>query len=416
MDVHPAETSRIVGVDAARCVALLGMIATHALTTRSADGSLSLAHQIAGGRASALFAVLAGVSLALISGGPQPPRRGERASIAVGVAVRALTIAVIGLLLGELNTTIAVILTYYGVLFLLGLPFLALGRGALAVLAGTWLVVVPMLSHLVRPHLPGRGFDSPRLGSLADPWQLLTELTFTGYYPAVPWLGYLLVGLAIGRSDLRRRSTATFLLLLGTCLAAFSWLGSEVLLRQPEVARVLLETWGQPDLTMGQLRDLLAQGVAGSTSTSSWWWLAVHAPHSGTPFDLTHTAGTAMIVLGACLLLGQRWPRPTAVTLGAGAMTLTLYSLHVVLRTPQFLPEDGTATFAVHVVIVLLIGAAFRLTGRRGPLERSDRPACRARQPDGCAGPLCRCLRPLIPARLKDAHGGDPRHSSAVAS
>ena len=31
---------------------------------------------------------------------------------------------------------------------------------------------------------------------------MLAELTFTGYYPAVPWLAYLLVGLALGRLDL----------------------------------------------------------------------------------------------------------------------------------------------------------------------------------------------------------------------
>lgn len=198
---------------------------------------------------------------------------------------------------------------------------------------------------------------------------MLSELTFTGYYPAVPWLGYLLVGLALGRSDLRRRGTATFILLLGSCLAGFSWIGSEALLRRPAVARALLETWPQPDMTMGQLRALMSEGLAGTTSTSSWWWLAVHAPHSGTPFDLTHTAGTAMVVLGGCLLLGHWWPRPAAVVFGAGTMTLTLYSLHVVLRTPPLLPEDSTGTFAVHVLVVLLIGAAFRSTGRRGPLE-----------------------------------------------
>ena len=365
----PTESTRIVGVDAARCLALLGMIATHTLATRGLEGSLTVAHEIAGGRASALFAVLAGVSMALVSGGPQPVRGAQRTAITLGLVVRAVLIAVVGLLLGELPTTIAIILSYYGVLFLLGLPFLGLRRRSLVVLAGTWLLVAPVLSHLVRPHLPPRGFESPRLSSLGDPWQLLTELTFTGYYPAVPWLGYLLVGLAIGRSNLRLRSTATLLLSLGACLAAFSWIVSDALLRRPEVSGALLDSWPQPDMTMGQLRALLAEGTAGTTSTSSWWWLAVHAPHSATPFDLVHTSGTAMLVLGGCLLLGQRWPRPVAVALGAGAMTFTLYTLHVVLRTPPFLPSDSPGTFAAHVLVVLSIGAAFRWTGRRGPLE-----------------------------------------------
>ena len=360
---------RIVGVDVARCVALIGMIATHALPTRNVDGGLSLAHEIAGGRASALFAVLAGVSLALMSGGTDPVRGAERRAVRVGLAARALTIAVIGLVLGALPTTIAIILTYYGVLFLLGLPFLGLRWKALAVLGGAWLLVAPVLSHLVRPHLPPRGFESPHPAALADPWQMLTELTFTGYYPAVSWLGYLLVGMAIGRTDLRRWRTTVVVLSLGACLAAVSWLASEALLRQPGVARALLGTSSQPGMTIGQLRRTLEEGTFGTTPTGSWWWLAVHAPHSGTPFDLLHTTGTAMLVLGVCLVLGRLWPRTAAVVFGAGAMTLTLYTLHVVLRTPPFFPDDDPVTFARHVVVVLVVGATFRLMTWRGPLE-----------------------------------------------
>jgi hypothetical protein len=52
-------------------------------------------------------------------------------------------------------------------------------------------------------------------------------------------------------------------------------------------------------------------------------------------------------------------------------MTLTLYTLHVVLRTPTFLPGDDVGTFTTHVVVVLVIGALFRLAGRSGPLERA---------------------------------------------
>ncbi len=360
---------RIVGVDVARCVALIGMIATHALPTRDVDGGLGLAHEIAGGRASALFAVLAGVSLALMSGGTDPVRGAERRAVRVGLAARALTIALIGLILGALPTTIAIILTYYGVLFLLGLPFLGLRWKALAVFGGAWLLVAPVLSHLARPHLPPRGFESPHPAALADPWQMLTELTFTGYYPAVPWLGYLLVGMAIGRTDLRRWRTTVVVLSLGACLAAASWLVSETLLRQPGAARALLGTSPQPGMTMGQLRRTLEEGTFGTTPTGSWWWLAVHAPHSGTSFDLLHTTGTAMLVLGVCLALGRLWPRATAVVFGAGAMTLTLYTLHVVLRTPPFLPDDDPVTFARHVVVVLVVGATFRLMTWRGPLE-----------------------------------------------
>ena len=95
-----APVGRVIGVDAARCVALLGMIATHVLVERDADG-VSVAHQLAGGRASALFAVLAGVSLALVSGGSTPLRGADRRAASVRIAVRALLIALVGLVLGD---------------------------------------------------------------------------------------------------------------------------------------------------------------------------------------------------------------------------------------------------------------------------------------------------------------------------
>ena len=62
--------TRLVGLDIARCLALLGMVATHVLDERTATGDLTLAQGLAGGRASALFAVLAGVSLAMMTRAP----------------------------------------------------------------------------------------------------------------------------------------------------------------------------------------------------------------------------------------------------------------------------------------------------------------------------------------------------------
>ena len=62
------QSGRLVGLDVARCLALLGMVATHVLDERSPDGTLTRTSWLVDGRASALFAVLAGVSLALMRG------------------------------------------------------------------------------------------------------------------------------------------------------------------------------------------------------------------------------------------------------------------------------------------------------------------------------------------------------------
>ncbi|QNN54182.1 heparan-alpha-glucosaminide N-acetyltransferase domain-containing protein [Nocardioides mesophilus] len=380
---------RLVGLDVARCLALVGMIATHTLVSTAPDGGVSTVQAIAGGRASALFAVLAGVSTALMTGRSRPLSGRPLRAAAAGLAARAGFVAAIGLLLGGLDTTVAVILTSYGVLFCLGLPFLGLRARTLAGLALVWAVLAPVLSQLLRPLLPPRGYDSPSLAGLADLPRLLGELLLTGYYPAVVWLAYLLAGMALGRLELRRTGTAVGLLLAGAGTAALAWAVSSVLLEGAGVRAELARTFTGP-AEPGGLADTLEHGLYGSTPTGSWWWLAVHAPHSGTPFDLLHTGGCAVAAIGACLLLARLAPATLAVVFGAGTMTLTTYSLHVVLRTPWAWPDDDAATFARHVLLVLAIGAAFRLLGRSGPLERvaallagSVRRSVLGPQPDG---------------------------------
>ncbi len=378
-------TARLVGLDVARCLALLGMVATHVLDTFDDDGGLATAQWLAGGRASALFAVLAGVSLALMTGREEPVTGRERGARSAGLAVRALLVAAVGLALGELDSGLAVILTYYGLLFLAGLLFVGLRSRALLALAGVWLVVAPVVSHIVRPGLPPRGYDSPTFGQLAQPAQLLGELSFTGYYPVVPWLTYLLVGMAIGRLDLARRSVQLGSAAAGLVVAVLATVASSALVSRPGTVAALAADLGLRPATEDALHQRIDGGMFGATPTGGdWEWLLVVAPHSATPFDLAHTAGSALLVIGACLFVIGLLPtlpqRAVAVLFGAGTMTLTLYSLHVVLRTPDFWPSDEAGAFFEHVFVLLAIGAVFVALQRRGPLEQvtgaaSDRAA-----------------------------------------
>ncbi len=369
-----SRSGRLVGLDVARCLALVGMVAVHTLPERAADGGLTAAQWLAGGRASALFAVLAGVTLALLTGG-----RGPRGPVLRGVVVRAVLVALLGLALGELGSGLAVILTYYGLLFLLGLPFVALGPRALLVTAAGWAVVVPALSHLVRSALPPRTFEVPSFASLHDPGDLVADLLLTGYYPALPWLAYLLVGMALGHLDLRSRRVAATLAVAGAGVAVTATGLSTALLHLADAGRAL---------GAEALRDA-EEGLAGTTPTDgAWQWLLVAAPHSATPLDLAQTSGSAVAVIGACLLLvgacGARGQRVVAVVFGAGTMTLTLYSLHVLLRTPALWPADhGVAAFRWHVLVLLWAGAVFVAARAPGPLEWVVRACSR---------------RPLVPA------------------
>ncbi|MGH3362318.1 MAG: heparan-alpha-glucosaminide N-acetyltransferase domain-containing protein [Nocardioides sp.] len=364
---------RLVGLDVARCLALLGMVTTHVLSTRDADGELALSHAVAAGRSAALFAVLAGVTLALTTGRRVPVRGRDRAARSLVIVVRALLISTLGFALGSLQSGLAIILVHYGLLFVLGLVFVGLTARPLAALAVVWLLGVPVFSHVVRPGLPARGYESPSPAQLADPGPLLSELFLTGYYPVLPWLAYLLAGMAIGRLDLGSRRIHGLLLGVGALVATGSVLLSGFLTGRPGV----LATLGRslfPPTTADGVRNRIAEGMFGTTPTDTpWEWLLVVAPHSATPFDLAHTIGTAVAVIGLALLLcGIVSPvaqRGVAVLFGAGTMTLSLYTLHVVMRTQGVPPRDTPDSLVVHVAVLLWVGAVVVALRRRGPLE-----------------------------------------------
>ena len=369
-------TGRVVGVDVARCVALLGMMAVHVLPSE-VDGRVTAVHQLAAGRASALFAVLAGVSLVLVTGSRRPVRGGAWRAAYAGIAARAAVIGAIGLLLGEVDSGIAVILAFYAVFFLLAGPFLVLRSRWVLLVAAGWALAGPVLSFVLRQALPDPTYGVPGVASLFDPVGLVRDLLVTGYYPALTWVPYLLLGIVVGRLDLNGGRVRLQLVVGGAAAVLLSVVVADGLTARATVRRALVRTAEEPGW-QGNLVQTLEHGLYGTVPTGSPWWLAVRAPHSGTTPDLLMTAGSACAVLAACLVLGGLAPRACRVVLGAGAMTLTLYSVHVVSRAEGWWDADDWSTYLGQVAAVLAIGAVYALAHRRGPLEVLVGEAARA--------------------------------------
>ncbi|MGB7448195.1 MAG: heparan-alpha-glucosaminide N-acetyltransferase domain-containing protein [Ornithinimicrobium sp.] len=364
---------RVIGVDVARALALSGMVVAHLIdSTPTETAEVSPWFQLVAGRSAALFAVLAGVSLVMSSRRDGALFPGARQA----VATRAMVIAALGLLLGPFGDTagVAVILTYYGLLFLFALPVLGWSARALALLAGGCAVAAPTLSLLVRENLPWTAPQIPQPQSLLDPAGLLTDLLLTGYYPGLTWATYLFAGMAVGCLDLRRAAVGARLAAGGLVLAGSALVVSRVVLGSPRLARQLLasdDIVGSPD-TVDQLRTEVTLGFFGTTPTGSAWWLAVWAPHSGSIVDLAHTTGCAVAVLGGVLMvtgrLNQQSRRLVHLVFGAGTVALTLYAVHVVLLGVLG-TYDWAQAISVHVIVLGTLGALLATTPTRGPLE-----------------------------------------------
>ncbi|MFD1213342.1 heparan-alpha-glucosaminide N-acetyltransferase domain-containing protein [Arthrobacter sp. GCM10027362] len=385
-----ANSRRIQGVDAARGLALLGMMATHIFPLvdrgvgQGGAAEPSFVGLVFSGRSSALFAVLAGVGLALLTGGSRPHFGRALLADRAGIAVRAVLIGAAGLLLGSLNVNIAIILVHYAVLFLCALPFLRLRLPALACWAAGWMVVSPVLAFLLRPwalsNVPPQGVlgHNPASADLLQPWMLLSDIFLTGYYPVLQWLSYILVGLAVGRLDLLRTAHQLWLLAAGAAAAAgakaLSWLLMDRLGGYAAVAAT--EPARRADF------DAVYQvNMSWVKQEGSWWWLGSASPHSGAGLDLLHTSGTAAVLLAVCLFIGSRWPALLAPLSGPGAMTLSLYSAHVWIMATVVslgLPLARFELYWSQVVLMVVAGMLFQAAGWRGPLELVTSTASRA--------------------------------------
>ena len=382
---------RLIGLDVARGIALLAMMVTHIFALGDEAGMPTWAAVFAG-RASALFAVLAGCSLVL-STRSRLAVSGRLRDAAPSVLIRAAAIVLIGLCLGSISSLLAVILVNYGIMFALALFFLRLRAGALFAIAGVWMVLSPIVSMWVRStfllepsYLPMGFFD------LATPGTMLTDLFLTGYYPVLQWLSYILLGMAVAKLDIGRHLLALFTAGLGLFVVGrgVSWILLNVFGGDAALVAVS-EMWGT-DLTAA-----LFTGSYGVTPATSWWWLAIAGPHSGTPFDLLSTGGTAVMTIAVCqataVLLGRRsWL--LAPLSAPGSMPLSVYSAHVVLleitrrqivgnpMEVSATPGEQTLEFVIHALTFVLLPLLWKLAiSSRGPLEGGIAGIIRAASP-----------------------------------
>ncbi|KZM35482.1 heparan-alpha-glucosaminide N-acetyltransferase domain-containing protein [Oerskovia enterophila] len=363
---------RVPGVDLARGLAILGMFAAHVGVTSddfsTGEGWLSLVH----GRSSILFAVIAGVSLALVSGRRTPLSGVPALQARTRILVRAVLLLALAGLLDLLGTPVALILGFYAAYFVLALPFLRWSPPRLAGLALVVAVLGPPVAYWWPEIMLRAELWLPMDGSGA-----LTDFLLTGTYPALVWMAFVLAGLAVGRLDLASRRLQVSLL-GGGLVTSFAAYMASALVTGSWLTAVLAGS-GPTALIEQQAAD--ASGVyqpeplpwSAPLPTPEYLWLA--GPHTNTTLEVLGSGGFALAVLGLCLLLGSSRAvlRVLAPLAAVGSMALTVYCLQVLAIwawEDQLMSATGNGELALLVVASLVFPTAWRWALGRGPLER----------------------------------------------
>jgi uncharacterized membrane protein YeiB len=390
-------TGRLIGIDLARGLAVLGMYSAHVGPDVTVGGPVGFLLETARGRSSALFALLAGFSLVIITGRPRPRTGRAGRQAVVRIAIRAVVLVILGYALTALDTEVDVILSFYGLLFLAVLPLHRLRAATLALIAASGALILPQLLYSVRKSIEVGAWADAVIQ--ADPLARISgtdgvvELLFTGEYPVLTWAPFLIAGMAVSRLDFTRPAIRARLALTGGALAVVGYGGSWLALR-----------------LVPHALSVISSATGGGSASSAWWsdtvgepengtplaWLLVAAPHSQTTFSVLGNTGVALVVVAACLTVADRMPRLTRwarPVSAVGAMALTAYVLHIValwlLSDVWHVALAEDETMAALPVLLGFIGAAMLLATvwaryfRRGPLEyllhAATRPAWHVR-------------------------------------
>lgn len=358
---------RIMGLDVARGLAVVGMAAAHMADVPDVNwADPATWGGIIHGRSAILFALLAGISTALITGRTSRPEPADMPRLRLRLLGRGAAIFAIGLVLELLHTNIAIILCVYGLLFIAAIPvlrwrprYLLLGSLVLAI-AGPF-ALSALRVFTLSPHGSG------------------VSLALFGTYPIPVWMAFMLAGLAIGRMRFTATAAATWMVLLGVCLSVFGYAAGEYaddeLSASYAVVAGMTPAPAPTDALLPPTDSYwarLAEADPGRQILESS--LAV-SEHSGGVFEILGSGGFVLAVLGLCLLISRplRWLLLPIACLGM--MPLTTYSAHTVVfwlaaGGPQGVLEPSVALWLWSSVGLAAGATVWAVLLGRGPLER----------------------------------------------
>ncbi|MCK5851113.1 MAG: DUF1624 domain-containing protein [Kiritimatiellae bacterium] len=355
-----ADSGRIIGIDLARAIAIIGMVLINynesiAPSYRGPEWLAGLAGLIPG-RAAVTFVLLAGIGMSIMSqGAKQSGDPLKRQRVRHVLLKRAVVLFVSGMLFQTI--WIGDILHFYGVFIVAG-TLLLFAPSIWLWLAALFLNVGFVVMLLFLDYDAGWNWENLTFTNFWTPIGFVRNLIFNGWFPVFPWLGFLLIGMWVGRLNLRSRTIQRRCMLWGGVIA----LSAEV------------ASW------------LLANHIAPK-------WLGFHPQLSTAlfgrgclppnPLFALQTCAGAICMVGVCLAIADRfrgsaWLRSLSLS---GQYTLSIYIGHIIFGIgPLYLLgyKDISLTYSVPAGLVacavaITLCSLWQRRFPRGPLEMAMR-------------------------------------------
>jgi uncharacterized protein len=347
---------RIIGLDVARALAVIGMIIVNFKVVFGAEGQ-SWAKSFASvfdGKAAATFVVLAGVGLALMTNSAIKNNDKLKLKIVrIRIAKRALFLFVIGI--SYITIWPADILHFYGIYMAITLMLLTCKSRTILISGIVIIVVYPFLMTLWN-YDTGWNFDTLDYHGFWTFKGFIRNLFFNGFHPVMPWTAFMLFGYWFGKQDLHNDKFIKKIFLLSTLL----FISIQIL----SYLSISFLAEGNKEAAL-ELTEILGTN-----------------PMPPLPFYMFNGISIAFAIISACILIARRFENTLIIDAlnKTGQLALTFYVAHVIigmgiieLVAPEKMGND-TVEFSVSYALVfsllcIIFAICWRKYKKLGPLE-----------------------------------------------
>jgi uncharacterized membrane protein YeiB len=347
---------RIIGIDVARALAVIGMIFVNFKVVFGEHGRpwVEYVASIFDGKAAATFVVLAGVGLALMTNSAINHRdKTKIKGVRIRIAKRALFLFILGI--SYIAIWPADILHFYGIYMAITMVLLTRKENTILIAGIAIILVYPIILTFLN-YETGWHFDTL---DYQDFWTFkgfIRNLFFNGFHPVIPWTAFMLFGYWFGKQDLHNDKFVKKIFWMSTIIF--------ISIQVVSYLSISILSEGNQEAVL-ELTEILGT-----------------KPMPPLPIYMLNGIAIAFALISGCILLGRKFENSFIIDAlnKTGQLALTFYVAHVIIgmgiidlinpsKTKSYSIEFSVIYAIVFSLLCIVFAVIWKKYYNSGPLE-----------------------------------------------
>jgi uncharacterized membrane protein YeiB len=347
---------RIIGIDVARALAVIGMIIVNFKVVFGENGQpwVRAFVSIFDGKAAATFVVLAGIGLALMTN--SAIKSNDQAKLKIvrsRIAKRAVFLFILGI--SYITIWPADILHFYGIYMAITLLLITRKEHTILFSGICIIVAYPILTTFLN-YETGWNFDTLNYQGFWTFTGFMRNLFFNGFHPVVPWTAFMLFGYWFGKQDLHNDQFVKKTFWISTS----TFISIQVL----SYMTILFLSEGNQEATL-ELTEIFGTN-----------------PMPPLPIYMFNGIAIAFAIISACIIIAKKFENSFIIDAlnKTGQLALTFYVAHIIIgmgiieainpsKMGKYTVEFSLVYALTFSLCCILFAVIWRKYKESGPLE-----------------------------------------------